>query len=101
VVTRVGRATSTDEGDRAVPIWFAAIAAPKLLVSVALARGPLPNASGQEEQHRTDPHRAVCNTARSAIVRGSPAKDPAFHTGEFDRIYAIYTLIEPLGAVWS
>jgi len=31
----------------------------------------------------------------------SPAKDPAFHPGEFDRIYAIYTLIEPLGAVWS
>jgi hypothetical protein len=31
----------------------------------------------------------------------SPARDPAFHPGEFDRIYAIYTLIEPLGAVWS
>ena len=30
----------------------------------------------------------------------SPAKDPGFHPGEFDRIHAIYTLIEPLGAAW-
>lgn len=30
----------------------------------------------------------------------NPAQDPAFHPGEFDRIYAIYTLIEPLAAVW-